>query len=135
MPRLREQLAGHREQPRGVAGVRLRRRVVARLQRAAVGQAQPDGGRLRGRVEAEHDHRSRDLDPPAILAAMGERDAQARARELALGVRRPLDEGDPPRAEVVGEQVRVLLLEARQAVEVEVRDGQRVAARGSGGRC
>ena len=51
---------------------------------------------------------------------MGQRDAQARAGELALGIRRPLDEGDPPRADVVGEQRRVLMLEARKAVEVQV---------------
>ncbi len=65
---------------------------------------------------------------PAVAAADATAMTRTRAPgELALGIRRPLDEGDPPRAEVVGEQVGVLVLEPGEAVEVEVRDGQALA--------
>ncbi len=53
-----EQPGGHRQQARRVPRMRARLRIVARLQRGAVGEPQPDDARLRRRVEAEHDHRS-----------------------------------------------------------------------------
>ena len=141
-PASREQLARQLEQPRRVSRVRARRRVVARSATMPVGQAQRDRGGGRGRVEAEHDHRGppspdRSIAPvrsaPA-LAQTSTRRAVARRRWLSVTRRRapassacavlgPLHERDPARAEIVGEQVRVLALETREPVQVEVRDG------------
>ena len=127
-----QQLASHRKQARGVPGVRARSRVVARLAWSRRRQTQRDRGRRRGGVEAEHDHREpsrvagsapsstsiRRRSPPSWLSV-----TRMRApRELGVRVLRPLDERDAPGAEVVGEQIGILALEARQAVEVEVRD-------------
>ena len=75
-----------------------------------------------------------DLDTPAVAAAVAERHAQARACELSGALLRPLHERDPTGAQVVVQQRGLLALEAREAVEVEVRD-RHCAVRGSGGRC
>ncbi len=70
-----------------------------------------------------------DRDPAGVAAGVLERDARgdrdAGLGERLLGDRRPLDEGDPLGAEVVGQQRRVLVVEAAEAVEVEVRDRRR----------
>ena len=63
-----------------------------------------------------------DLDPPPVAAGVGQRDAHRGRAELRFADLGPLDEGDPVGAEVVLEQTRVLAREAREAVEVEVRD-------------
>ncbi len=57
-PGLCEQLGSHCEQAGGMPRVRVVGGVVARVERRAVGQSQPDGGGLRGGIETEHDHRS-----------------------------------------------------------------------------
>src|SRR3954468_2132211 len=64
------------------------------------------------------------LYPAALLAYMRESHLQGRTAELTLARPRPLDEGDPLRAQVVVEQGRVLVLEDLQSVEVEVGDRQ-----------
>ena len=50
-----EQTVDHAQQPRGVARMLVRGRIVARAERAAVGQLQPHDGRVRGGVETQHD--------------------------------------------------------------------------------
>ena len=130
MPARAEQLAGHREQARGVARVRARpagrrARCERRCRRPAQRRPRSRGSRCRSRA------RSLAPRPPRSVGDRRPRCASVTRKRApassALGVRRPLDERDPARAEVVGEQVRVLLLEARQAVEVEVRDRELVA--------
>ena len=69
-----------------------------------------------------------DVDPSPVAAAVTERHAHARARELGVRVLRPLDERDPSRPEVVGEQIGILALEARESVEIQVRDAERALA-------
>ena len=60
--------------------------------------------------------------PPAC--SITTRAASARqARDRRDRVLRPLDERDPVGAEVVGQQVRILAPQIRDAVQVEVRDG------------
>src|SRR3954467_7032388 len=67
------------------------------------------------------------LYPAALLAYMRESHLQGSMAELILARPGPLDEGDPVRAQVVVKQGRVLVLEAPQAVEVEVGDRQAAA--------
>src|SRR3954453_352615 len=64
----------------------------------------------------------------ALLADVGETDLQRGAAEPARPRPRPLDEGDRVCAQEVVEQGRVLVLEALQAVEVEVGDRHPTAA-------
>ncbi len=124
-----EQLGGHPEQPGRVSGVRASGRVVAGFAHAPVGQAQRDGGRAGRRVDSEHDHRGvsaaarerpLDLHEPQITAAVRQGNREPRGVELGLGVRRPLDERDPSRPEVVGEHLRLLVREPGETVEVEM---------------
>ena len=61
--------------------------------------------------------------PPRVGEAHLERWPAAASR--GAGDRRPLDEGDAAGVQVVLEQGRVLALEVREPVEVEVGDGSR----------
>src|SRR4029077_10500796 len=62
------------------------------------------------------------LDPTAVASTVCERYTQAGIREIVFGVPGPLDEGDPRRTDVIRQQLRILVLEPREPVQVEVRD-------------
>ncbi len=150
MPARREQLVGHLQQPRRVSGVRAGRRIVARVDASTVGEAQRDRRRWRGGVEAEHDHRC--PSPPAPGRSARPAHSEPRGSLTSMRRRSPppwlsvthrrapasaacsssghSTKAIRPGPEVVGEQRRILALEPRQPVEIEVRDrhpGCRVA--------
>ena len=88
-----------------------------------------DGGRGRGGVEAEDDHRvdrPLDADRAPVAAAVLEADARRDALGIQAGRRadlRPLDERHAVGRELVGEHAGILVVEVAEAVEVEMRDG------------
>ena len=100
--------------------------IVARLQHPVAGEEQPGGGRGRRRVEAEDDHAPRTSISRRVAARVGQRDVardapagQLRDRLRALG---PLDERDRVGPEVRVEQPGILVGEAGEPVEVQMRD-------------
>ena len=102
------------------------RRVVARLDDAAVGEQHARDGRRRRRVEPDDDHPPRTSivrrSPPAWASVTWRGDAAVAEQRDGLRALRPLDERDRVRPEVRVEQARVLAVEAGQPVEVEVRE-------------
>ena len=113
-----------------------RRRVVAALELERASRSRPvsqqrDRRRARRRVEPEDLHRrSTSITRRSPPACSSRTRAAIRARpDSAAPRRRPLDERDRVRAEVVGEQVGVLGFEARHAEQIDVcdRHGRRVA--------
>ena len=126
-PGLRERALEQRQHARGVLPARPGRRVVARLERAAVGEHHAgDGGGARG-VERGDDHRAASTSierrsPPACASVT--RRATARPPSSSSDSRPlgPLDERDRVRAEVRVEQPGVLVPQPGEPVEVEVRE-------------
>ena len=107
---LGQRLLEQRQQPRGVVAARARRRVVARLDDAAVGEQHAGDGGRRGGVERERRSRAAHLDPAPVAAGVRERDvpgdraaAEQRRGLRALG---PLDERDGVRRRSTGRAAR-----------------------------
>ena len=112
--------------PRAPAGGRVVDRGEIRPSRrqtfgASSSRAARPRSRRRG-VEGEHSHR--DLDRSRGRRRRGSsvtrRAIRPSSRDLLLGRRRPFDEGDRVRADVVGEQVGILVAQRAEPVEVEV---------------